>query len=328
MLNTICNLFFVVIFHYSIVSWGGCPVDITPILQGIGSAPAENTAAGNYSTRVWIGHQALASHLYHLFALRQLDAQDLSQLTSCLLKPLNHQDLNLAMNTVFRTKSLQRIESINPQEFSRISKKFKIENIAFQVFDTHVQNQKLAEGILGTRPAGFNMTTQALFMNLAQIESADWDVFFIHELGQYLDPVEDHVKFFNDLKTIAKIVALTKQYDQNNTLLVEDLKLVDEWLVHGLNIALLAEWRVWNFTLDYLSVQPDYVFGPKTSWLKTFLQKTGSERKTAMFSFLDINFENPKDQFFSHPLIQKRIIFLRQWLREKMAKGDFVVSNP
>lgn len=307
----------------AIAEIGECPLDISPFLAMIGPAPAENTAAGDYASKVWTGHQALAMQVYQRFASQQLSSQDLNKFATCLKKPMDFGDLNLALNSIFRDESLKRIQQINPLRFAQISKNFNVGQIVFQVFNSHVNSQKLAESILGQRPAGYNMQTRALFMNMAQITVDDWDILFIHEMGHYLDPIDSNISFFNDANNLEKISVSIKNFNQNKSLTQNELQFIDVWLTHGLNIRLLAEWRVWNFTVDYLSLRKDIPMGPKTIWLQPYLTKDVTQRKIELFNFLDRNFVNPIDQIFSNPLIQKRINLIRQSLREQIANGRF-----
>lgn len=208
--------------------------------------------------------------------------------------------------------------------FAEISKSVVVENVAFRVLDFHTQSESSAKDMIGDLPAGYSQFVQVLFMDITQIHPRDWDILFIHELGHHLDKkMETYVREFNSLSVRERVKEITERYDKKLEVKKDDIQFLDEWLMNGMNIRLLSEWRVWSFTLDYISADQAIQYGPRTFWLKGLAGKDQVTRKIELFQFLDRNFINPTDQNFSHPLIKNRILFLREKVRTDMAKGIF-----
>lgn len=298
-----------------------CPVDLGPILNEIGLPPAPNVPIGRYPLRVWKGHEHLAKSVYAQIEEGQIAADQLHSLSKCFSPPLNDSDFTLALSAEFRDRSLARIRKINPAAFERASKVRPIENLALRIFDGHSNHQDSATRAIGDRPAGYHITTQSLFMDIAKVSKEDWDAIFIHEIGHFVDPVMSHVRFFNNEKMIEKIGAIVQKENRGELVEESEIQILDQWLYHGVNIRLLAEWRVWSFTVNYLrgGNNADITLGPETVWLKPYLRSTVSEMdwKRDLFLELDKNFHNPSEGVFSSPLLQQRMGLLREKLRQQ-----------
>jgi hypothetical protein len=320
-------IFLILMFVFGIPGHA-CPVDTQLILQKIGPRPTPEQKGSDYSDRLWNGHKELASALWEWYRRSSADSAGSfhDSLRDCVQDPLNENDLALAINNEFLQHSLERVQAINPQKFAEINKQRSVAEMTFQIFNACDPSEQEAQDVLGARPGGFNIPTQALFMNISSISVNDWDVIFIHEMGHFLDPIHDHVTAFNDKDTLASIAKIVAAKTEPTAL---QKAAIDSWLWHGLNIGLLAEWRVWSFTADYVSNRSDYTLGPHTQWLAPFLKQDAKSRRQNIFKFLDLKFTNSSDQIpmINDPLIQSRLELLRAQVREQIARGQTPSSN-
>jgi len=298
-----------------------CPIDVNTTLKDFGLSPIPQPLPIWWSPVVWKAHENLANQIWNLYNKGELPAQGMDSLKDCFVEPISDVRLSQAINDRFLQGSLSEIKKINPKKFDVLSQKYRIENMAFRVLDGAGLDHKEAKAVLSDLPAGFNIETRTLFFNISNVSRSEWNVIFIHEMGHFIDPIEDHIEAFNNPKTVHQIDLISA----NNTiesLSVDDGRIIDEWLMHGLNIGLLAEWRVWNFTVDYLSNATNYTFGPRSKWLQPLLKMNILDRKMKIFAILDNNIPDPTTERFSDGVIPKRLKQIRIKLRNKILSGD------
>jgi len=270
---------------------------------------------------IWKAHEILAEQIWQLFESGELQKNKYN-IADCLQSPLNDQDLMLATNNIFLQKTFERLQKINPNMYFELNQKINFNQIVFQAFAFCEACQLQSKKILGEKPAGYNLTTQALFMNIQTLSPEDWDVIFIHELGHHFDQTRKDSKQYFNIDQVKIILDLQKKYDRGERLDDSEIKQIDNWIMSGLNIGLLAEWRVWSFTLQYLDPVLNYQFGEKTKWLQNYKNLPSDIRYVELFKTLDRNFTNPATGLASHPLVLKRVQILRAQFRDMIFSGQ------
>lgn len=264
---------------------------------------------------IWKAHEILAEKIWQLFESGELQKNKYN-IADCLHPPLNDQDLMFATNNIFLQKTFERLQKINPKMYFELNQKIDFNQIVFQVFAFCEACQLQSKKLLGEKPAGYNLTTQSLFMNIQSLSPEDWDVIFIHELGHHFDQTRKDSKQYFNIDQVKVIIELQKKYDRGESIDDSEIKQIDDWIMSGLNIGLLAEWRVWSFTLKYLDgFKADYHFGKQTQWLKYYRKLSPSDRDIELFKMLDYRFKNSNDLLLSHELIQKRLDLIRLQIR-------------
>ncbi len=294
-----------------------CPLNINSVLAHIGAKPDSSVSAQDYAAykiRIWNGHLELADQVWSSYIDGVNSSADSQEIESCLIPPLDHHTFTLALNEKFTEASLARIRAINPPEFFLLNSKYKFDNIIFRVFDPVFESNDSALNSLENKPAGFNDAGKALFASAQRIQSENWDITFLHELGHYIDHVDDDIQKFNDLDTMQAIATILQTKAVDTTTDVEK-QLIDSWLKSGLNIGFLAEWRVWCFTVEYLSALPQPFTGAKYAWIKPLLNLTPQQIKVGVFDYLDPRFSDPRDGIFSNPIMGERLKQIRNDLR-------------
>ncbi|MGZ3768710.1 MAG: hypothetical protein ACXVCP_04695 [Bdellovibrio sp.] len=301
---------------------GHCPLIIEDVIQKvIGPAPSQYQMLGTYPQKVWQGHITLANEIWKAYKSNQKNL--LSSVFSCLKKPLNKEDLQLALNQIFRDNFIKELEAINPKAFNEILDQHDsaIENLNLIAFDGQSETENGFSNIIDERQAGYNVHSQTIYGDYNKTSSTDWTIILIHELSHKIDDISLHVETFNNKEYQKIIIQSLKQ----NYLTEEQIKLVDKMLWHGLNIGFLAEYRAWIFTADYLSgSQKEIVYGPYTKWLKDFVKLNVDDRHQAIFRFLNQNFTNRSSAvpWINHPLIQKRLEILRYNCLQEYGYGN------
>jgi len=293
-----------------------CPIpQIEDIYQPLEQLKYDSSKPSTNNLVVWKAHTQLAEKVWQMFERGELQKREFN-IDACIKKPVNDNDLMLATNNIFLQKTFERLNKINPQMYLELNQKIDFNQIVFQTFAYCEACQMNSKKILGEKSAGYNLTTQALFMNIQTLSPEDWDVIFIHELGHHFDQTRKDSKNYFNLENIKMILNLQKKFDNGESLSTAELQQVDQWIMSGLNVGLLAEWRVWAFTLKYLDgVSGQYNFGQQTQWLKKYRDMNTDQRDVELFRMLDSRFKNSNDQLLSHQLVQQRLNLIRTQIR-------------
>jgi len=300
-----------------------CPIDVTTTLKNFGLTLIPQPLPIWWSPVVWKAHENLANQIWNLYNQGELPVQNMDSLQDCFIKPISDARLSQAINDRFLKGSLEEVKKINPNKYTDLSQKYRIESMAFRVLDGAGIDHKEAKAVLSNLPAGFNIETRTLFFNISNVLRSEWNVIFIHEMGHFIDPIEDHIEAFNNPKTLHQIDLLGAAHRTLENISEEERRLIDEWLMHGLHIGLLAEWRVWSFTAEYLSEAKQVSFGKRTKWLKPLLKLNAQERKIKIFEILDRNIPDPATERFAIGVVSERLKQLRAQLLQQILGGDF-----
>jgi hypothetical protein len=305
------------VFFMTIQAHAECPVDVGAILTKIGAPPTFQMSQldfSQYEVRVWKAHIDLAAMVWRKYIVGVLRNGGLQRVDECLASPLNQDDFLLAINKVFRDSAFERIKSINPKVYLTLSEKFDFDKMIFRVFDPAFDQDSAIQSSLHELPAGFNDAGRAIFTDAQRIQSEDWDITFIHELGHFIDPITSDIVQFTD-QDIAKTIANILKTKTTETLSDEDRSIINSRLQHGLNIGFLAEWRVWCFTVDYVGSSNKVVIGPKFSWMKPLLKMKRDQMKAEVFRYLDPRFSDPQVGIYSNQIISGQLKKIRADLR-------------
>jgi hypothetical protein len=166
----------------------------------------------------------------------------------------------------------------------------------------------------GPRPvnkkAGYHRADQTIFMDIEAIGVNEWLVILIHELSHYLDPqVFQSLKAFSDPLLVKSIVAASQRTNQLYELSSEERQNLDQWLMAGLNLGLLAEYRAWAVTaLLYDEGLHEGLWQP-IDWMVNFRSAIGraSDPWSGVLGYLDQHGLNPGHSLFSWALVQNAL---------------------
>ena len=304
-----------------------CPVDVDHSLKFVTTTQGINPEQLNFYQQLWSAHKDFANQVWILFQSGEKIGE---QIESCVRPPLTQKNLNFAINEIFFRHSVEGMRLINPAVFDRLSKRQKISELAFSVLNRCEACLRSYDKLDQQRSAHFNHSTQAILADVARLSAADWKIIFIHEVGHYFFPDKQWSDLFLDGKRMIEIEKIVKDKVSVEKLSDQDRKMIDEWLMNGIRTKLIAEWRVWSFTLDYIIDHKDIELGIQTAWLRRYHQLPRAEKDIELFKALENNFEQPTEGLEAHPIILDRLVRLRKKLIEQVQsqelKPDFNID--